>query len=1597
MSLLAQRPVAVKIPDVSKDKLPLPLKMDCNDAGQVSEFADFQMVSTSFGTNIQSTDVRPFNNRPDTIFLCFDDQFTVDIVPGSEDLSGDPFPATTPGVGFAFYRCAPTVTGPTIQDIRADACVADNGLTPFDALAVGVNATGYATGDYKLIVANDLQGGFTIPGLFPVGGEPTPVVLTLAPITFDDFDDTAFEAVYEGNPIGQCVDVAIDQRFQVAYLNPVNVANLGVDPGIACEGLFDVRGGTPELRGGTGYNITIEETTTGARATILTPSDQIVHNAVIRYRVPAAGTYRISIEDANGCPLENTTITHTDGCPQPVGFTFPYGTGLPGESFCLPVTVDNFTDVVGFQFELGFDPAVLRFDSLNNFSTDLVAGVAFNGPVSSGGTLSEGTVRIVYSDNFAGPSTIPQGGQIFDVCFTIIGDLDDQSPLDFNTGAGTIGVEYTRDSGEIGEPTSRPGAISVTDQAFLVELDPEGEICVDSDDGSIMVRASGTEGPFEFSLRQIMPVLEPGFRPSQTQNTVPATITFPSLEAATYEVRVVDGNGAVVLQEIEVASGLDVNVIVLVNNAPSCAGFDDGEVRADVFANGVLVVDPVAAGYTFAWENSTETSEVLSNLTAGNYEVTVTAPNGICSSTDIGPLGDPDPVTTPTMNIDDATCSGAPDGSIAVGAQGGVGPYDIQWPGALGTDMGVSTSFRDNLLPGDYEVFVTDSEGCADTSVFTLSAEKILDINFTIDSIACFGDANAVINVSGTVTGAPPVGDYFARIVNLATSVVGPEERIVNNDPFPFSGLDTGTYVIVLRDEDPAGCETTDTIRITQPDLLEIDDDLMITNETCTTGMDGTVTAAVAGGTMPYEYRWVNDSLDMPMDTITPGMALTSLSADTNYILIVTDRNGCTDTARFTINAPAAAQLMPIDTSFISCPGDADGQLTVVATPPMGETITSFRWFRVNADGSLGSLVANGATTDDNLPVGVYEVQVITSNSCTIAARGVVVSPGEVFLNGFSANDPQCPGDANGSIFLDPAGGTPNANGTYNYVWSTDPFGAPTQNPAFTNLTAGSYTVTITDANGCLPAFDTTFVLVDPPAITGTFALTPVSCPDDMVMDGSATFTASYSDGTQGTYDFIWPATGGNASGVMMDTEDNLARGPVTVRVTDGVCSESFVDTIRSPDAFEVVLETEPVSCNGLTDGEATAIVTGGTPGYVFDWGAASTDTDNSISNLAASNAYQVQITDMNGCSPAAESFIIREPDPLTLTVDQALSTETVQCAGDANGRINVFISSTNNNDLAMNPYSWSGNVAAADSPLASDLAPGTYSVTVTDVEGCQDSVSYTIGEPEAITFNVLPIEEPLCFGETTPVLIDTAFGGTSNGIEDFSFSVNNDGFRINVGQAGSAFAGEVVVTVFDSVGCSADQTFSVNQPPQIIIDLPEEITVELGDSLTRLNPLISPAGDIYEFLWTPADFLSSDTVRNPLLFPFESRDYTFQVTNMNGCQAFADIFVDVDANRNVYIPNVFSPNRDGRNEDFRIFACQGVRRVNSVQVFDRWGGLLFSKTNFEPNCLDGIKLWEGEGQNGKPVNPGVFVYVVEVEFLDDVKLVYRGDVTVLR
>ncbi|NUO02360.1 MAG: gliding motility-associated C-terminal domain-containing protein, partial [Saprospiraceae bacterium] len=175
-----------------------------------------------------------------------------------------------------------------------------------------------------------------------------------------------------------------------------------------------------------------------------------------------------------------------------------------------------------------------------------------------------------------------------------------------------------------------------------------------------------------------------------------------------------------------------------------------------------------------------------------------------------------------------------------------------------------------------------------------------------------------------------------------------------------------------------------------------------------------------------------------------------------------------------------------------------------------------------------------------------------------------------------------------------------------------------------------------------------------------------------------------------------------------------------------------------------------------------------------------------------------------------------------------------------------------------------------------------------------------------------------------------------------------------------------------------------------------EELVVELGDTTVRLEPIVVSSLPIESYLWTPDTYLSSDTVQSPFIRPLSSGDYNLLVTDINGCTGTADIFVELDANRNVFIPNIFSPNGDGPNDEFRIFACTGVTSINSAQVFDRWGGIVYQAKDLAPVCEGGLRLWDGR-KNGRLLNPGVYVYLIEITFLDGVKLLYRGDVTLIR
>ena len=1136
---------------------------------------------------------------------------------------------------------------------------------------------------------------------------------------------------------------------------------------------------------------------------------------------------------------------------------------------------------------------------------------------------------------------------------------------------------------------------------------PQPATCSGDDDGALVVTIAGGEGPYTITYRRTNPA---GTAAMTVTTPSAGDFTIPNLRTGFYEVSVADNTGATaaVQRDIQIEEGSPFNADIVTLPGADCNASAQVTLAVIVIAEGDTITSPTSNGYTLAWSTGA-TSETIPATPNQNYSVTVTNTASGCVQ-----VNSETPSQARTLVIDinrsstaAATCSGSLDGSVTVQVSGGVpgndGNFQYEWSDGLSL-RGGRTAQRSGLNPASYSVTVTDLNGCFDSRPFTVAAEKTLVTNLDSTQVECFGESNGTIIVNASTVGPGAAPPYRASLEDTLGIQLVTQRQLTGNTT-TFDGLAAGTYVVVLQDSDPQQCETRDTIEVTQPEELALA--VTTTSPICPEDPDGTALLVVSGGTGPYTYRIINDSLPAPtaLDSLA---TFDTLLVDTNgiedlqsspyYFAIIDDVNGCgPDSLQFEIKPRPQPNVTNALITTISCPGDSDGQLSAIATPPPGDSIsiTDYAWYRLLPDNSQGEQVAVGRTTQPNLTVGAYILEITLSNGCKWPFLGIVDSPGLVEYASDSITSPTCLGDSDGSILLSVTGGTPNPDGTYNYSWSD--LDAPITDNARTGLSAGTYGVTVTDANNCQPPFDTSFVLTDPVGITGDFTVVEnVSCPNDTTADGRVIFSAGLSDGSTGTFDFYW-STGDTILGVASSSQMNLPRGPISVTVTDGICPQVFDTIISSPDEFAFDPRITPATCNGDTTGAAEILVTGGTPGYTFSY-VDRPEVTNRLDNVEA-GLYQLLVTDANGCQADTFSFVIEQPDSLVLTIDPFVTTPRVTCFGDEDGVLAVQLVSNNNNPLGDSPYTWSPAVAEGNETTATDLAPGTYGVTVTDTEGCQDSLSYTIFEPDTITFTVDSIVDPLCFNDPARIVLDTAFGGQGTDLLDYSFTVNNDGFLTPFDQAGIGFGDSVVISVFDSVGCFSEQTFQIQQPEEIVIDLPNRVVVELGDTLTQLNPLISPGDRNYTYQWTPPDGLTNDSIRDPFLTQelLRSQEYTLVITDENGCQAIDDVFVEIDANRNIFIPNAFSPNRDGRNDDFRIYACTGVVGITQVNIFNRWGGLLFEQTNVAANCQDGTILWDGKTPDGREVDTGVYVYTVEVLFIDGVKLLYRGDISVVR
>jgi hypothetical protein len=394
--------------------------------------------------------------------------------------------------------------------------------------------------------------------------------------------------------------------------------------------------------------------------------------------------------------------------------------------------------------------------------------------------------------------------------------------------------------------------------------------------------------------------------------------------------------------------------------------------------------------------------------------VTVTDFNG-CNITDTYLITEPSAVAITVDSSTPTTCNGAPTGSIAISVTGGTPGYTYLW------SDGSTTEDVSGLSAGNYVVTVTDANGCTSTIGSTVSSPSSLAVTATLTQVLCNGGNNGSIDAS--VTGGTSPYTYLWSDGSTTEDI---------------GGLTAGNYVVTVTDFN--GCNITDTYLITEPSAVAITVDNS-TPTTCNGAPTGSISISVTGGTPGYTYLWSDGSTTEDVSGLSAG----------NYVVTVTDANGCTSTIGSTVSSPSSLAVTASLTQVL-CNGGNNGSIDASVTG--GTSPYTYLW-------------SDGSTTEDigGLTAGNYVVTVTDFNGCNITDTYLITEPSAIAITVDNSTPTTCNGAPTGSIAISVSGGTPG----YTYLWSD---GSTTEDVS--GLSAGNYVVTVTDANGCTSTIGST-------------------------------------------------------------------------------------------------------------------------------------------------------------------------------------------------------------------------------------------------------------------------------------------------------------------------------------------------------------------------------------------------------------------------------------------------------------------------------------------------------------------------------------------
>jgi gliding motility-associated-like protein len=376
-------------------------------------------------------------------------------------------------------------------------------------------------------------------------------------------------------------------------------------------------------------------------------------------------------------------------------------------------------------------------------------------------------------------------------------------------------------------------------------------------------------------------------------------------------------------------------------------------------------------------------------------------------------------------------------------------------------------------------------------------------------------------------------------------------------------------------------------------------------------------------------------------------------------------------------------------------------------------------------------------------------------------------------------------------------------------------------------------------------------------------------------------------------------------------------------------------------------------------------IVHGGKPQYQFNW--SNSESTQDILQLGA-GTYSVTVNDANGCKASLAQVVVGEPSAL----DLQLAIASDACAGNNNGKLVVNVVG----GVAPYKYEWSDHENTAQ---ATHLAPGNYTITVTDANGCKRIMGATVNTYPGVSANIS--SAPLPCANARGTINITEIEGTA----PYSYHWSNGATTQNISNINP---GTYHVTIQDAHGCDFDTTIVVENLNSFEVHASGGGTITMGQTV-ELHATSSGSNQTV-YTWSPSHTLSCAECASTIAQPGQSILYTVTGIDQNGCTASDTVSVDVIEDHTIFTPNAFSPNDDGNNDYFQLYGnLAGIHSLN-IAIFDRWGEKIFESddVNFR---------WDGT-YKGEKVGPTVVVYVMKITFLDgrDSKLL-KGSITVVR